>query len=231
MSPTTETPIYMDSAAATATIADRIRNPLTSMRIHMECLRAQIDDLDPRRAPLDRSLEEIDRIASAIEAVLDHAMPSVPDLRHTDLARAIGEATSVCLPKAERLGVRVSREGLDRPLLTLTDAASFAKSVRRLLENAIEASPAGEEAQLFLDRTQDAATVTIVDRGHGMSRDEIDRFGSAFSTNKARGLGLGAHLALRDLKRLGAKVEIRSKEGEGTTIRVHAPLGKTGETK
>lgn len=219
MSTTTRNESVLE-AGPTAVVADRIRNPLASIRIHMECLRSQIDELDPRRAPLDRSLEEIERISSAMEAVLDHAMPALPDLRYNDLAQAIADATASCLPRAERLGVRVLREGLDRPLIVLTDTAAFAKSIRRLLENAIEASPEGEQAQLFLDRSQGAFTITLIDRGPGISAKDLERFGEAFATNKPRGLGLGAHLALRDLKRLGAETQIDSAEGQGTTVRI-----------
>lgn len=223
MNGTLEFPQYIGGVAPLApeaALANGIRNPLAAIRMQMECLRSQMDELDPRRPSLDQTLEEVERISTTVEAILDHWTPAPLDLRHSDLGAAVAQATSACMAKAERRGVRVHREGMDRKVSLLTDTSVFANAVRRLFENAIDASKEGDEAQIFLDRKEGGIEITILDHGCGMSDEELRELGTPFATRRARGLGLGAHLALRDLRRLGASIEILSRPKQGTTVRI-----------
>ena len=202
-------------------IAHGIRNPLASIQFQVEWLRDQTDPLDDRRSAIDQALEEIERIAAAVEAILDHSSPPPPRPQTFDLAHVLGEATRRLLPKAERRHQRLVREGLDREIPVRTDPALLSKSVVRLLENAIDASEEGGEAQIFCDCTEEGVAVTIVDHGGGMGPEELGRLGEAYFSRKAKGLGLGVHLAKRDLERIGAELSFRSQPARGTTVSIH----------
>lgn len=221
-------PTYIyDALPQGAAVANGLRNPLASIRFQIELLRDQTDELDPRREPIDRALEEIDRVTDAVQAVLDHSELPQPQIQTCDLAKALDEATRSLLAKAERSGVGLRREGFDREIHIETDGALLGKAVRRILTNAVEASSTGGHAEIYCDKSQGQVEINIVDQGCGFQTEELNRAGEAFFTNKSKGLGLGLHLAKRDLELIGAKVEIRSAQDKGTTVTIRIPEKKS----
>lgn len=68
------------------------------------------------------------------------------------------------------------------------------------------------------------AWVTVADTGAGIDPRQMADIFKPFFTTKPRGLGLGLNLVKRLVERLGGRVELDSRVGEGTRITLHLPL-------
>lgn len=113
----------------------------------------------------------------------------------------------------------------ERQPLWLPEEA-VAQAIRNLLHNALDASD-GDEAvtlQVACDGTE--LSLVVVDRGHGMSPDVLDRAGDPFFTTKepGRGIGLGLFLTRNVITRLGGNLRFKSVPGVGTTATVVLPM-------
>ena len=66
-------------------------------------------------------------------------------------------------------------------------------------------------------------SISVEDNGCGMSEETLRRLYEPFFTTKTKGhgTGLGMFITYGIIKRLGGRMEVRSKEGQGTTITVH----------
>jgi two-component system, NtrC family, sensor histidine kinase HydH len=64
-------------------------------------------------------------------------------------------------------------------------------------------------------------TLSVEDSGPGMTQAQLARVGKPFFTTKSRGLGIGLALARRVLQRFDGRIEIESRAGAGTVVRLH----------
>lgn len=90
-----------------------------------------------------------------------------------------------------------------------------------LLNNAADASPHGIDMQT--EWNDDQITLTIHDRGPGLSPEVAANAGSAFFTTKREGRGLGLFLANATVERIGGRVRLFNREGGGATTEIIVP--------
>lgn len=73
------------------------------------------------------------------------------------------------------------------------------------------------------------ARLVVADNGSGIAPDVIDRvFEPYFSTKKDKGTGLGLATVNGIVKGLGGAIDIRSREGKGTTVAFYLPVVEGG---
>ena len=111
--------------------------------------------------------------------------------------------------------VRVSGEAL----VALADPVCLETALGHLVQNAIEASPAGEPVALRLFDSGGEVAVEIADRGQGMSAAFVrERLFQPFVSTKEQGFGIGAYEARELILAMGGRLDVESGEGEGTQI-------------
>jgi two-component system sensor histidine kinase RegB len=100
---------------------------------------------------------------------------------------------------------------------------AWARALRGLLRNALQASSG--PVLLQVRKQSELVEMTIVDQGAGMSEETLARVGEPFFTTKepGRGMGLGVFLARALAERMGGSLELSSRVGVGTTVRVLLP--------
>ena len=105
--------------------------------------------------------------------------------------------------------------------LAHADAAALEQVIGHLLQNAIEASPATEPVTIAIDVRDAGVEIAVIDRGCGMTpafvRDQLFR---PFASSKPGGFGIGAYEARQLAAGFGGRIEVDSREGEGTTFRI-----------
>ncbi|MBX9814687.1 MAG: histidine kinase [Proteobacteria bacterium SG_bin5] len=136
---------------------------------------------------------------------------------------------------AERLALRrraqhpVRVEGPET--LALADPARLDQVIGHLLQNAVEASPAGAEITLEIGATAAGqARIAVIDQGPGMSAAFVrDRLFKPFVSGKPGGFGLGAYEARVLAEAMGGAVSVESREGAGTRFTVLLPAAQAME--
>ena len=130
---------------------------------------------------------------------------------------------------AERLGVTLSVGAADEVLLD-ADAALVRQLVAILLDNAIKFTPRGGRVTVELHATPATARLTVRDTGVGIPAAELPRvFDRFYRGESARGNSAGAGLGLSIAQWIatahGARIDVASTAGEGTTFTVSFPRG------
>ncbi|WP_267394043.1 MULTISPECIES: XrtA/PEP-CTERM system histidine kinase PrsK [unclassified Sphingomonas] len=93
-----------------------------------------------------------------------------------------------------------------------------------LLQNAVEASPAGAPITVAVGRHDAGIAIDVIDRGVGMSPAFVrDRLFRPFVSSKPGGFGIGAYEARQLATAMGGTLEVASREGEGTRFRLILP--------
>ena len=66
--------------------------------------------------------------------------------------------------------------------------------------------------------------VEVADTGRGMTREELSRIDEAFFTTKATGSGLGLSICRSIVADMGARMQMTSEVGVGTTVALQLPI-------
>ncbi len=108
-----------------------------------------------------------------------------------------------------------------------------------IVENSVAAQADRIEIRISEDQKEDLLSVKIIDNGEGMDEETVKKALDPFYTSKTvRRFGLGLSLLSEATKAADGHLSIRSKKGEGTTIRAdfqyshidRKPLGDMGQT-
>ena len=115
-------------------------------------------------------------------------------------------------------------------LPALADPVRLEQALGHLVQNAIDASHEGSPVRIRCGLRGGEACIEIVDRGEGMSADFIrTRLFQPFASTKESGFGVGAFEARSLIAAMGGRLEVDSREGEGSRFTILLPLGETGE--
>ncbi|MBR4528716.1 MAG: response regulator [Lachnospiraceae bacterium] len=117
----------------------------------------------------------------------------------------------------------------DVPAILKGDAGKISKIIRHLLDNAYKfTAQGGFILKVRADRREYGINliIEVTDTGIGMSRDEIDGIarglyqGDKKRNRKTGGVGLGLSIVYGFVRRMNGFVNIESRRGKGTTVRV-----------
>lgn len=112
-----------------------------------------------------------------------------------------------------------------KSLVLTGDSSLTGLILRNLLTNAIRASLPGQSVQIKLARTENEIQLQIQDFGSGMSQELLSSIiaqKGPLSAREEGGYGIGLRLTQKFLARVGARLDIHSRLGEGTTVSVAA---------
>ena len=105
------------------------------------------------------------------------------------------------------------------------DREQLHKVFVNLLVNASEASRAGGEIQIGSTQQNGDAIVFVQDNGCGIAPAFLkNQLFKPFQTTKNKGIGIGMFQSKMIVEAHGGRIEVDSKEGEGTTFRILLPL-------
>lgn len=109
------------------------------------------------------------------------------------------------------------------------DASRLEQMFVHLLQNAIDASQPGAPIRIDVAVAGAELVVTLADRGHGMSARFIrQELFQPFASTKPGGFGIGAYEAREIVRAHGGRLDVASREGEGTSFTITLPLAGQG---
>jgi putative PEP-CTERM system histidine kinase len=112
-----------------------------------------------------------------------------------------------------------------RDILASADPARLGQAIGHLVQNAIDAGRGDDPVWIRLGSRGLDATVEIIDHGCGMSAEFIrTSLFRPFASTKTGGFGVGAFEARTLIAAMGGRLEVESREGEGSRFTILLPL-------
>ena len=213
-----------------AEVAHEIRNPLTVMKMLYHSLDLKFPSYDPRAEDARIMGEKMEHLNRIVEQVLAFARTSEPEFVPVNLNELVEERGLLTRHKLTQQNVQIVHQLESGLPSVLADATQLEQAFLNLILNAVEAMPNGGRLTIRTGTTlkNKKRTHTFVefgDNGHGMTKEERERaFTSLLKTTKIKGTGLGLAIVARIVEAHRGRLEIKSRPGRGTTIRVALPL-------
>ncbi len=214
-----------------AGLAHEIKNPLASMTGSIQILRDGVH-LDPDHARLMHIvLREADRLSSLVNNFLLFARPPAGKIERIELDKAVAETVELFERDANCRGRISIQKDFKTGLFVDMDQVHLRQVLWNLLLNASEAiNGSGTIAIRLYPTKPHRACIEVTDDGCGMSNDTIKSIFDPFFTTKPNGTGLGLSIVHSIIESYGSRLEVGSRQGDGTTFsfrlkRIDPPTG------
>jgi signal transduction histidine kinase len=210
-------------------LAHEIRNPLSSLDIHVQLLEEDLEEMAPQaKAKLASRLDvihgELHRLDAIVEQFLRLAGPSVPDFAPVDLAKIIGHVRDVLQPEAATREIEIVTRLADPLPWVPADADQLIQATLNLVINALQAVDRRGRVELGAMADGDGVVLEVRDTGPGVALANAGEIFEPFFTTKAEGSGLGLWIVQQIIAAHGGTIRTANAPGGGAVFSIHLPL-------
>jgi two-component system phosphate regulon sensor histidine kinase PhoR len=148
-----------------------------------------------------------------------------------DVRDTILQAINLIEGQAKAKGLAIRQDLPDDLPSILADADGFLQILLNVLDNAVKFTPAGSIAVAVKVDEKGYLSITVADSGIGIPSQELPRLGERFyRVDKMRsrelgGTGLGLSIVKHLLKVHRGWMEVESRPGAGTVVKLLFPVG------
>ncbi|WP_226678555.1 ATP-binding protein [Mesobacillus jeotgali] len=214
-----------------AGIAHEIRNPLTSMKGFAKIVKESVTD--EKLIPyLEIMLDEMERINQIVNEFMFIAKPNENiRFQFTNINKLLSECIQFMGPQANLKSIKVEFDS-EAQISLSCDRNQIKQVLINILQNAIEAT---EDNGHFIgvsleEASADSVIITVSDKGCGISESRFNRLFEPFYSTKEKGTGLGLLTCKRIIDLHQGSIDIESRLGEGTTIKIVLPRNRNAES-
>ncbi len=207
-----------------ASIAHEIRNPLAAMRGSIQMLRADMANDSSQTELMGIILRESDRLNRIISDFLSYARPRSIIQSKVNAGELLQQTFMLLRHSAEINPAHSIEEQLPaNPTLINADSEQLQQVFWNLSRNALQAMPSGGTLRATVHKnSNERLRITFSDTGRGMAPEQVEHLFEPFSSTTG-GTGLGLSIVYQIIRDHGGTINVRSREGHGTTITIELP--------
>ncbi|HET9429076.1 MAG TPA: ATP-binding protein [Allosphingosinicella sp.] len=218
-----------------ANASHELRTPLATLLGFLETLEDDEAAADPatRKRFLKIMSEEAARMRNLVEDLMSlsrieadrFSLPREP----VDIPSLLDSVVDACRTMAESRGSQVVVERETEAAVVPGDRAQLAQLFNNLVTNALKYGRAGTPVRIRVEDAGSLLRVRVMDEGDGIAPEHIPRLTERFyrvdpgRSRAGGGTGLGLAIAKHIAQRHRGRLEIVSKPGKGTSVRVYLP--------
>ena len=213
-----------------ASISHNLKNPLGSMKTILQVQLENPEMPESMRAETKMILEEIGRLSTKLNQLLQFSRPAVLGEGRPakcDASVVAREVVGVLNPEAQRKGIALELNPAAAAMHVGISTDALNDILTNLVVNALDATARGGHVQVEVSRKDGNGLIAVEDDGPGVAAELREKILQPFYTTKTQGTGLGLAIVARRASDAGGKLEFESpvKNGRGTRFLVRIPLG------
>jgi two-component system sensor histidine kinase FlrB len=206
-----------------AGLAHQLRTPLATALLYAGNLtRERLAEGDRQRFA-EKALARLKDLERMIQDMLTFLRGAPIASEPIPLRELVAELSQVMEPQMADKGVQLAVELKGVAAHVRGDRKALCGALLNLLENALQASPAGSAVTLAAGVESGRIAIRVSDQGKGMSPEVQRRLFQPFFTTRSEGTGLGLAIMRSVVDAHGGEVQVDSEPGRGTTFIVHLP--------
>jgi signal transduction histidine kinase len=214
-----------------ATVSHDLKTPLTSIKMYSELLKGgRIKDKRKLKSYIETIVTESERLSFLINNVLEFSRREYRLRQRTsspvDLLKVAEEAIASVKPYALQYGYKIKLIVRNKVPLFPGDEVGLNHLLLNLIDNAIKYSPADKNISVEVETAGGEVCLSVKDNGIGIEEAEkkevfkkFYRSGDPFVKTK-KGIGIGLSIVKQIAADHGARIELKSSKGKGSTFSV-----------
>jgi PAS domain S-box-containing protein len=209
-----------------AQVAHEVKNPLAGLLLYSMHMRSKLaEKLNEGELELaDKIVETINHLMSTVEQIMNFARPLNLTLHEVNLGAVVTGVVQLLQPQITAGNVEMQMRLDESVTCAQLDETSIRAALINLILNAVQAMPEGGRLGVTTGRAEMSLQLEITDTGAGMTEEQIGHIFEPFYTTKSQGLGLGMPYAKRVIEQHQGTINVESRPGVGTRIRVELPI-------
>jgi len=214
---------FMELSLLTSEIAHEIKNPLNSIYLSFGALEPYLEPSGDAVFYKEAIKGEIKRITNIINSYSDlskEVEPHIATIRLRDWTEGFQLLLDGELNE-KQVSLTIHLNGGDT---FKTDGDILKHILFNLVRNAMEAQ--ATNITLRFDVSAGQLTIVATDNGKGIDKAVEDRLFKPYVTTKAKGMGLGLHVTLKQLKALDGSIELIDGNPGATAFKLTIPQGR-----
>lgn len=221
-----------------AGIAHEINQPMQNISLSAESIKLELSEETTDVAYINQSLIEIFEDIDRVKEIVDHIR--IFSSGQKDLVVEEFDVSDCVRSAVSMIGKQYANHHIDLNLelsfnlpSILGNPHKLEQVIFNLLSNARDAVEERKEKDPLLKKKIEVVTfkqgrrviMEIIDNGIGITAEKLTDIFLPFVTSKqlGKGTGLGLSISHRLIKEMGGRIEVESKENEGTVMRVILP--------
>jgi two-component system, NtrC family, sensor kinase len=212
----------------TSGIAHEINNPLNNIVLTLETL---IEDnltlsSEERLQLYGEALDQVDRAADLVGNLLEFSRANPPQVEEVLIEALVDQTLRLLKNEFKRHRIKIFKEiSGSFPALHL-DKIGLQQVLVSLLLNSVQAMPDGGQLKIMLNREKNEVRINIADTGMGIPSETLNLIFNPFFTTRKNKSGLGLSISRDFLQKQGGRIEVQSREGQGSTFSLMIPLSE-----
>ncbi len=214
--------------------AHELRTPLTTINGYVQLLQTKITDSATYESKWLKELSwETQRLTILVNELLEAERIKRGEFRYVWKTCSLREILNRALGNFHftypRQSVVLDDRLVDGQDKIIADYDKILQVLNNLLENAGKYSPQNSKIQIFLKSRGGNLLLSVKDEGKGIPKSSLPKLFEIYyrgSNQTQEGIGLGLYLAKKIITKHNGDINIKSKEGKGTTVEIKLPRTK-----
>ncbi|MCL5446520.1 MAG: ATP-binding protein [Actinobacteria bacterium] len=219
-------------------VSHELKTPISALGLLAETLVDEEDTTVAKRLG-SRIQKEAFRVSRVIDDLLDLSRIEAeesPQRDPVEIGLIVADAIERVRGAADQRSIEIDATEPDHPAAVLGDRRQLTSAVYNLVENAVKFSDAGNSIEVVTSYSDANATgdapevaVSVTDHGIGIPAKDLERIFERFyrvdisRSHQAGGTGLGLSIVRHVASNHGGRVEVDSREGQGSTFKLVLP--------
>ncbi|MBR0801674.1 HAMP domain-containing histidine kinase [Bradyrhizobium jicamae] len=213
-----------------ASVAHEINQPLGAIVANSETLKVLLRSPAPDLTELRRIAADIlhdgQRAANVIRHLREFEKRSTFELRDVDLVEPVQD--TIHFLSALAVNANISSSFAPIPLPVKANVVQLHQAIMSLVTNAMDAmsDPSVDQRMVFVatERMNNAAKVSIFDRGPGIPPDKLEEIFAPFFSTKPERMGMGLSIARTIIEAHGGQIWAENVPTGGAVFHISLPL-------
>ena len=208
---------------AVACVAHDMKTPLIAIGGFAQQIRRKLPEEDRTGKKLDIVLQQTERLELMVKDMLGFAKPLDLNCQDDDFNKLLQETILIAEEKARKYHVQLSLQLQDDLPVCSYDSHRLQQALLNLINNAVEASPAGGEVIIRSKMDTNNLFIEVEDYGEGISTDKMDKILQPFVSSKKEGTGLGLPIVKKIAEAHGGILQYEQRDEKGMVFRIILP--------
>ncbi len=215
-----------------AGVAHEINNPLAIIKESAGWMKSILlkDELShmPRKGDFEMALGKIENGVERVRRITHQLLGSVKQTDSTisevNLKELVEETVALHQKEAGDKGIEIFQTASGSGVIW-TDPYKLRQVLINIINNAVHATDAGGKITATIEDFEDQVTLHITDTGRGIPREHLKKIFEPFFSTKppGEGTGLGLFVSCSIIDKLGGKIDVESRLGQGTRFSIRLP--------
>lgn len=206
-----------------AGLAHQLRTPLATALLYTAQLGSPGLPQEARSRFADKATARLRHLEHLIQDMLLFAKGESAGWEEVPVADLLAELRQVMEPHMLNRGIAFSVSDQSARAALLGSREALSGALINLLDNAMQACPAGGKVELAGGIGGGSVLISVRDNGRGIVADVQERLFEPFFTTRADGTGLGLAIVRGVARAHGGSVEVKSSPGAGSEFVLRLP--------